>query len=76
MSSKCAFMLCSNRPRGMVVLNAFTADGTATRVEVPMCVPCSNELERAIRDGHKPHVTPGMAIYLGDLNAILPRPPR
>ena len=69
--AQCQFLLCRMQAIGLVrIVDLLNGDNRQTR-EVPMCVVDSATLGRALARGEKAHVTPGGAVYIGDLNNAL-----
>jgi hypothetical protein len=72
---RCMVMLCQFRPKGLVRVQVYTApeDATPSIREIPMCEPCAGAIGEAFRAKRQIHVTPGGAVYVGDMNNLLPR---
>lgn len=72
---RCAVMLCKDRPKGLVRVQVYTRpEDTAPSIrEIAMCEPCADAVGDAFRRQRRIHLTPGGAVYVGDLDALLPR---
>lgn len=75
MSNRCAVMLCASKPRGLVRAQVLLSpmDSTPSIREVPMCGPCADDVGARFREGSRLHLTPDGALYVGDLDNLLPR---
>lgn len=75
MSRQCQYLLCTFKPRGLVRMQVYTKpEATIPDIrEVEMCEPCADIVGKAFNKGARLHMTPGGAIYIGDLDQWLPR---
>ena len=73
--TRCHFLLCTFKAKGLVRMQVYTKpDATVPDVrEVPMCEPCADAAGAAFKTRQRLHLTPGGAVYVGDLNDYLPR---
>lgn len=73
--NRCAVMLCVGRPKGLVRAQVYLHPGDATPSirEVPMCEGCADEVGRRFENGECLHLTPGGALYVGDLQRLMPK---
>jgi hypothetical protein len=74
-TTRCAVMLCVGRPKGLVRAQVYLAPGDATPSirEVPMCEGCADDVGERFNKGERLHLTPGGALYVGDLQQLIPR---
>lgn len=74
-AGQCMFLLCRSKAKGLVRMQVYTMPEAATPDirEVPMCQPCSDDAGDAFKRRKRLHLTPGGAVYVGDLDEYLPR---
>lgn len=77
-AGQCMFLLCQSKAKGLIRMQVFTKPESTTPDirEVPMCEPCADDAGEAFRGRKRLHLTPGGAVYVGDLDHYLPRKPR
>lgn len=73
--TRCVVMLCQLKARGLVRVQVLTApeDTVPSIRELAMCEGCADAVGEAFRARRPIHLTPGGAVYVGDLNRLLPR---
>ena len=73
--SRCAVMLCVAKPKGLVRSQVYLRpdDTTPSIREVPMCEPCADAVGERFKHNERLHLTPGGALYIGDLDRLIPR---
>lgn len=72
---RCQVMLCKERPKGLVRVQALLKpDDTVPSIrEIPVCEPCADAVGEAFKRRRPIHLTPEGALYVGNLDNLLPR---
>ena len=66
---RCHYVVCDGEAFTKARMTALDGDH-ARRIEVGICKFHDLALTRWFKDGYVPHVTPGGAIYVGDLDEL------
>ena len=68
---RCQYGLCLSKAEGKVrIRDIRDGDRTTTR-EIPMCKLCAHVMGESLKEGLSAHITPGGAVYMGDLDGTL-----
>lgn len=71
---RCTYIVCDGNARGKVVMNALDSTDRAVRTDVALCDFHILAMERWLKH-YRPHLTPGGALYVGELDELTAREP-